>query len=129
MLKDSKIKFNSILSTQTENIDINTNYLAVAKVIATKLKRDGLLKSASSEAAILTITNGYVDTVGNMAIIDRGRFKSILNKVIKDTVNVTDVKRSSNIAELFNIDIGEIDYSKNVSDLIKLTVVLFFSGE
>lgn len=129
MLKDSKIKFNNILSNQTENIEMNTNYLAVAKVIASKLKSEGRLTPTSSEAMILTVTNEYVDYVGNVAIIDRGRFKSILNKTLKDSVSMTNLRKSSTVAELFNIDIGEVDYNKNIGELISLTVVLFFSGE
>ncbi len=129
MLHKSKTKFNSILSTQTSAIEINTNYLAVAKIIANKLKAQGELTINCGEAKILTITNEYVDNVSNIAIIDRGRFKSILNKTLKDSINVTDIKRSNNILELFNIDIGEIDYSKDISNLIRLTIVLFFSGE
>lgn len=130
MFKESKLKFNQIISSESDNISLNTNYLTIATIVANKALEKGELTVNSGEANILTLTNKYTDMIGNVAIIDRGRFKSILNKVLKSTIGFNrDMRNSSTLSELLGTDIGEVDYSRNVESLVKLVLIIFYSGE
>jgi len=130
MFKESKLKFNQIISSESDNISLNTNYLTIATIVANKALEKGELTVNSGEANILTLTNKYTDMIGNVAIIDRGRFKSILNKVLKSTIGFNrDMRNSSTLSELLGTDIGEVDYSRNVGSLVKLVLIIFYSGE
>jgi len=130
MFQESKIKLNSILSTETDTVSLNTNYLTISKVIASKCLSKGELKAGDSAAAIMNMANRYTDTLGDMTIIDRGRFKSIFTTSIKSSINFnTDLRATRNLSELLGSDIGEVDYTKDVSQLVRLVLIVLFQGE
>lgn len=129
MNEHGKIKINQILSSETTVVEMNTNYLVIAKVIADRLLANGEIVLGDSEPKVLEFTNKYTDRLGDVSIIDRGRFKSILYKTIKSvTVKDKDLHRYINLAQLLDSDIGEVSYDKDVKDLIRLIISLFFSG-
>jgi len=128
MNDNSKIRLAKILASETDNKCMTTNYTAVAIIMANEIIRTKELVLGEQEVKILHTSDKYCDILGEIAIIDRSKFKSIILNVLRNKLIIKRDTNLNTLSSMLGLENGELDLNKDLSHLVSYAKNCFLKG-